>query len=237
MPALMVLINLCFEDSRALERNPTVKVDETWETRNFIRVVGTSEVPIPHTHLSILRDPGVTVALQCDLPPTAQTQRGRPTYLSSTDFTQGPEKVYFGVFGGPNRCLHQGILLQDSQMAVLTVCLSQAPCSLVGSVSPRSPKRSDQKNEASDFVTNQLCIHSTEQILSVSHFSQATSDRTAWQKSTGQQNILQWSCVVFWYSAQVWPLLTVCWQHSYFPSFSFYKNSRWGHPTHVRVFI
>lgn len=62
MPALMVLINLCFEDSRALESNPTVKVDETWETRNFIKVVETSEAPIPHAHLSILRDPGVTVA-------------------------------------------------------------------------------------------------------------------------------------------------------------------------------
>lgn len=33
IPALMVLINLCFEDSIALKRNLTVKVGETWEKK------------------------------------------------------------------------------------------------------------------------------------------------------------------------------------------------------------
>jgi hypothetical protein len=54
----MVLRNLCFEDSRALKSNPTVKVDETWGTRNVVKAQGMSEAQTPQQCFPILRYPG-----------------------------------------------------------------------------------------------------------------------------------------------------------------------------------
>lgn len=69
MPALMVLINLCFEDSRALKSNPTVMVDETWETRKFVKAEGVSGAP-SHNGIFPSSDTLVgTVVFQCDLLP------------------------------------------------------------------------------------------------------------------------------------------------------------------------